>query len=362
MVDKKKACFICGTPLHVITSIIVKMQLDIDADIYIYKAFSNTDIIKKNLEKEGVFDSVCVIDREKDFGFPQSGSMIHKYLFALTGYFRIKTIVNKVFPGFELYTDVFFANDQTTDIIDRFIFCYIKKYNTNVNIHFIDDGLGSYNDYFYTPTKLDYWARRLIIGHGTHINDADVYLHSTEIYKKINPSNDRIIHKIDAIGDDTSIILKQVFDYVPDLEDEYNTIVFDTVRAEDYSQVGSEEFNKIVMDLSKDSKTIVKPHPRDDYRYLDLDYFVVEGFPFELLCLKNDFSNYTFINNYSTAVFTPKLLFDQEPKVIFAYKALDDYLLDKRCDRDKFVTIFKELYSEKSKIVVLDKKEGKDVE
>lgn len=361
MNGKKKACFICGTPLHIITSIIVKIQLSINADIYIYDAFSNTRKIKNNLEKEGIFDSVSIIDREKDFGFPQTGSMAQKYIFALSGYFNVKKIVNKVFSSFDGYTDVFFANDQTIDIFDRYIFCYIKKYNKDINIHFIDDGLGSYNEYFYIPTKLDYWARRLIIGHRTYINDSDVFLHFTEIYKKLNPNNDRIIHEIDDINDDTSGLLNRIFSYVPDLDDKYNTIVFDTVRSEDYSQDGNAEFNKIVLNLSKNKKAIVKPHPRDNYRYLDLDYFDVDGFPFELLCLKNDFSNFTFINNYSTAVFTPKLLFGQEPKVIFTYKALDNYLLDKRCDRERFVNIFKELYSDKTKIIVLDK-EGKNVD
>lgn len=351
--NKSRACFICGTPFHVITSVVLKQQLHIDADIIIYDAFSNIKKLKNNLLEKKVFEDVTVIDREEDFGFPINGNILKRYLFSFWGYFRIKTLVKKNFPDFSKYTDVFFANDQKRDVIDRYVFCYIKKYHEEIKCHFFDDGWGAYNDYFYVPTTLDYLMRRLVVRNHTHINDSDVFLYSTDLFDNINPNHKRIIHPINKIDAKTAQLLSCIFDYIPEISKDYKYIVFDTVRYEDYSEGGGELFDRLVRQLVKDEKTIVKPHPRDNIKYLDLDYFYVEGFPFELLCLKMDFSNTTFINNFSTAVFTPKLLFDQEPRVIFTFEAMGDYLVDKKVDRKRFVYCLRKLYSDEAKIVVL---------
>lgn len=353
----RKALFICGTPFHVISSIILRYQLEIEADIVIYDAFSNVKKLRDNLQREEVFDEVFITNRKKDLGLPQDGSLFRRYIYALTGYFKIEKLVKKGVPDLSCYTDVFFANDQSIDLNDRYIFCYLKKFHNNTNIHFMDDGLGAYNEYFYKPTRLDYFMRKFIIGSKSYINDSDVFLYSPRLFKLLNPSNSMTVHAIDSVDEKTNILLKDIFDYVPDLKKEYNTIVFDTVRKEDYKDNGSAQFNSLVLDLIKDEMAIVKPHPRDNVKYFDIDYFKVEGFPFELLCLKNDFSNYTFINNYSTAVFTPKLLFNQEPRIIFLYEALDEFLLDKRCDRNKFVSVFREFYDDKTKVIVYKKED-----
>jgi hypothetical protein len=133
--------------------------------------------------------------------------------------------------------------------------------------------------------------------------------------------------------------------------------ILDTVRQEDFKDDGSEKFNDVVKEMVVNSKVIVKSHPRDKYKYFDYEYFKMSSFPFEILCLYNDFSNYTFINNFSSAVFTPKLIFNQEPKLIFTYLLFSDKMNTAWGNRDLIISRFRKMYKDSSKISVLGDKE-----
>lgn len=351
MSEKRKACFICGTPFHVITSIILRYQLNIKSDIIIYDAFENAELLKKNLLNEGIFENARIISREKDYGLPQS--RVANYIYALKGYLTIKRTISNRLPEVTNYTDVFFANDQVTDTIDRLNYCYIKKYYPDIMIHFMADGLGSYHDSYYNLTRLDYIFRKYVVRGKTHILDSNIYLYRSELYYRINPNGVRKIKQIQTPDCNVIEILKKVFSYIKEDVSDYDTIVFDTVREEEFIKGGNGEYNRIVDKIVGKRKAIVKSHPREKKRYFKFDYFKTEGFPFEVLCLYNNFDKYTFINNYSNAVFTPKLLFDQEPQIIFTYKCLLEKMIDKNKDKDLLVSCFKDMYCDKDKIVLM---------
>lgn len=349
---KKKACFICGTPYHVLSSIIIRYQLNIDADIIIYDAFDNTDKLKHNLQIEHVFDKVTILNREKDCGLPHS--VLGRYLFAFAGYFSINKYVNRIIPTINSYTDVFYANDQHSDTIDRFIYCYVKKYMPNSTLHCFEDGWVSYDESYYGLTTMDYLFRKLIVRSNTHILDSEVFLYSRELFFDVNPDSKMTINSIEKPNQMTIDKLKHIFSYyILDDISAYDTIVLDTVREEVFKNDDSKRFNDIVKEIADKKKVIVKSHPRDNKRYFDYEYFKMSGFPFEILCLYNDFSNYTFINYYSSAVFTPKLLFNQEPNLIFTYPLFSQNKNRLWGDREQIITRFRKMYKDNSKIIVL---------
>ena len=53
-------------------------------------------------------------------------------------------------------------------------------------------------------------------------------------------------------------------------------------------------------------------------------------------------------------MFTPKLIFDQEPRLVFTYKVLSSYLYNYKYDENLIVERFKKLYRDDSQIVVLE--------
>lgn len=354
MESKRKACFICGTPFHVFTSIILKYQLDIESDIIIYDAFPNTKELQNNLEKEKIFGSVKVLDKDKEYGLPKPLSL--RYIYSLFGYFRIKKIVSKVLPELKDYSDVFFANAQVVDVIDRFNYCFLKKYYPNINLYIIDEGWQCYDEKFYQLTRLDYIFRKFVVRANTHVLDMGVYIYNPDLYNMVN--RDKKLNILPIIKPKHQVLekLKSVFSYVV-LDDlsQFDMIIFDTVREEEFTKVGSGKFDQIIKNLVGDKKVIVKPHPRDKTRYFNYDYFKTDGFPFEILCLFNNFDDYVFLNNNSSAVFSPKIVFDQEPKIIFAYKAVEKYMQDVNgIDRDYFVSCIRKLYRDPSKVIILD--------
>jgi len=360
MEKRHRALFLCGTPFHVISSIILKYQLDLDADIVINDAFSNIDQLKKNLENEKIFKNIRIIDRKRDFNFPLGGNAINRYLYALTGYFRIKNLVTRVFSNLDEYSDVFFANDQNVDIVERYVYCYLKNYLPRVKLHYMEDGLGSYHEDYYKLTKLDYLLRKVVVRGQSYVVDMNIFLYSPKLYRMINPSGAKKIECIEKPVGEVIETIKKVFSYII-IEDvsSYEMIIFDTVREETFSSQGNTKFDFLVKKIVSNKKTIVKSHPREKKKYFDYKYFQTEGFPFEVLCLYNDFSACTFVNNYSNAVFTPKILFDQEPHIVFTYKALKEWMKDKGNSEDLMISKFIELYKDKSKIEVIDYYERK---
>ena len=354
MNSKRKACFICGTPFHVFTSVILRYQLNIEADIIIYDAFPNIKELKRNLENEKIFGNVKVLDKDKEYGLPKPLAL--RYIYSLFGYFRIKKIVSKVLPELKDYTDVFFANAQVVDVIDRFNYCFLKKYYPKINLYIIDEGWQCYDEKFYQLTKLDYLFRKYVVRANTHVLDMGVYIYNLDLYNMVNPNKKLNIMPITKPKQEVIDKLKNVFSYVvfDDLS-KYDMIVFDTIREEELTKTGSIKFDQIIKKQVGDKKVIVKPHPRAKTRYLDYDYFQTDGFPFEILCLYNKFDDFVFLNNNSSAVFSPKIVFDQEPTIIFAYKPLEKYLQDVNgIDRDFFVSCIRKLYRDSSKVIVLD--------
>ncbi len=354
--DIKRALFICGTPFHIITSVFLKYQYNMEADMIIYDEFPNTDILKKNICEYAGFDDVKIMSHEKDFGMPRNKLLI--YLFTFLGYFRIKKYVSSVLPQITAYSDVFFANAQSVDIVDRFIFCYLKKYHPSIRLHYMEEGWECYDEKFYELTKLDYIFRKYIVRGNTHFFGMTIHSYSLDLYESINPNKKMEVLQINKYDQRVTETLKKIFSYIH-IEDlsSYDYIVFDTVRKEEFVNDGSKKFNSIVNEVlrNKDkNRVIVKPHPRDKKIYFDYKYFKTYGFPFEILCLYYNFENFTFINNFSSAVFMPKLLFDQEPTLVFSYKLLETNMNHVEGDKSLIIEMFRKLYRDSTKIVVLE--------
>ncbi len=349
----RRALFICGTPFHVISSIILQHQLGIEADIIIYDAFANIDKLTASLKSESIFGNIRVLNKEKEYRLPKS--LISRYIYAFLGYFRIKRMVSRVMPEIKEYSDVYFANAQVVDVIDRYNYCYLKKYYPEINLHFVEEGWDCYDEKFYELTTLDYIFRKFVVRGKTHVLDATLHTYSLDLYKWMNPQTKRTVVQIQKPDSVVFEKLRRVFSYYSNYDlSSYDVVLFDTVRDEVFTKEGSEKFNKIVQKLVENKKVIVKSHPRETERYFDYDYFETEGFPFEILCLFNNFDDFVFINNGSSAVFNPKLVFEQEPKLIFTYRVLSKNMKNSLADYDSIIDNFKKLYRDDSKIVVLD--------
>ena len=70
----------------------------------------------------------------------------------------------------------------------------------------------------------------------------------------------------------------------------------------------------------------------------------------EVLCIHQDFTDKILITFFSTAVFTPKMLYGQEPTIILMYKAFGSTVnINHKDDLCKSIV---STYNDKSKVIV----------
>ena len=94
---------------------------------------------------------------------------------------------------------------------------------------------------------------------------------------------------------------------------------------------------------------IIKKHPRDTTpNQNEYTYYKYNGLPFESICMNSNISSKLIVVVRSTAAITPKLLLDQEPRVIATYKIMGDYTEKK----DRLYRACKSLYRNPERFMI----------
>ena len=123
---------------------------------------------------------------------------------------------------------------------------------------------------------------------------------------------------------------------------------------------GVDQF-RILADLEKvaeRSDIMVRVHPRDQSGIYEEKGFSEDpntGIPWEELLLYHDFSDNILVTSFSTAVFSPKIICNQEPKVLFLKTALLEKNNQENRDMDsfdRFASGVKEMYCDPSRICI----------
>ena len=119
---------------------------------------------------------------------------------------------------------------------------------------------------------------------------------------------------------------------------------------EDIIRIGN-IYNQLAESIGHD-EVIVKKHPRSSAEdYQNIRYFESTGIPFELFCLNINMNDKILVSHSSTAVTTPKILFDQEPTVIVLTKLLDPITGEKNLFEDFFQAV-RNTYHNKNKFLI----------
>ena len=130
------------------------------------------------------------------------------------------------------------------------------------------------------------------------------------------------------------------------IEERFTTIYFEQPGIDSHRQLE-------LLSLFSTTTTVVKIHPRSAEKnyYKNYNLLADNRIPWEIYCV-NDFSleNHVFVSSYSTACFTPKMLFNIEPVVIFTY-----YLYENKSNQENIILLMKNLidsYEHKERIKV----------
>lgn len=343
-----KHLFICATPIQLINIINLKTSQfkNDEAVLYILNHSEISKVMYTQMSKNSVFTKVLLLET-KSF----NASWFQKY--TITRY--IANFCMNIYPEKLLYNivdDPLQYDIQWSSYLDRssqLFFLVHKKRNPKLKLNLFEDGLYSYG---VLSAKINVFKYKIF--HLLGIKNIMEEVWSLYVYEPslVKVTNNRLIEikQISKIANNSE--LKNLFNKIFSFEKKsldllnYKYIFFD-------APISIEELNKKQIDMmyfcikELGDNLRIKLHPRS---LLKVDKFSKNisdiKVPLEILCLNADVTHNVFISVFSTVGITPKLMFNQEPTIIFLYKILDLDKVTYFTYAIECIDIFKGLYSD----------------
>lgn len=335
--ENNKSLFICDTPYQVINSISLAKNEE-NPDIYIYNQFKSAESIAENLKKTDIFKNVILVDKYNSFN-----GVVNKFV----------TLIRIFLPLYTLkkYSRSRFKKTEYKRIYTSFFTSFtdsVKLVNPDAEIIQYEDGIGSYStkDFQVTcRTTLFKIINELLIDNRLTYNVKEFYLNRPECYDFDIKSEIKKLEQL-PFGEKT----EKVFEYKGN--DIYKNSRFVYLTQPLYQTVIGDEAvktEKIILEKIKDD-VILRVHPRqkmEEYEGYNIDDI---GNLWEIECAKQISDNSVLIGAYSTAQFTPKMLCNKEPYVIFTYKIYKSEL----AGAAEMIEKLRKMYKNSDKVIVAE--------
>ncbi len=308
--------FIGTVPFTIIEAVnfVIENNID-DADLYLVKVFKGADEVYENLKKTKIFKNVYMVE-----------DVLLTYPITLKK--CIRTIRNgalfKKSTRGRKYDRVYYNNSGW--VINSIFYTAFRRENKDLRNIFLEHGYYSYtNDYADKP-----WYLRFLIGliglkcmDGSMLDELHMFhpelmhmRHDGEIIKMppMNRNNKRLV---DA--------LNMIFGYEEAADEFLDKDIIIMEQGPQKFDFDKEAFWERVMDILDKDRTIVKAHPRQKESTLQGCGAAVSKnhtLPWEVEAFNINIESKYQITIFSGACISPKLIFDEEPTVIFLYKLL----------------------------------------
>lgn len=232
------------------------------------------------------------------------------------------------------------------------LYTKIWKTNPDIRLHFYEEGTGVYT----TPLYQDYGHIKTmykLLGYRSETDYVeDLYVYCPSLYH-----GDLRTVEIGKVSekDKAEITADQKFKLS---EYDKEIIFFDNpMNKPEYK--GVEQF-PILADIEKvaeKANIMVRVHPRTQSGIYEEKGYLEDAntkIPWEELLLYHNFTDKILVTSFSTAVFSPKIICDQEPRIIFLKRELleNGNSGDKLDSFDRFAEGVKEMYRDSSRICI----------
>lgn len=318
----RDTCYFCGTPFHFFSILALAMERKETADLYIYLQFSKASEFAERINKLNIFSNIKVIDtleiRSKYLSARGGGLKNHVQI--ANTYLHVDDIAEKIMLPNVRYKNIFVFSRH---ILPRLVrFSYIRR-KWEFELCYFDDGVSSYyKNGVVRSRKTDIFLRKLLFGRKAVDENNKLYLLAPEIYKQLNADTDYRIERIDRFWE-TEIgrnILNDVFNTSSETIIKEKLIILDLPKDEVLNPSDIESIEKIYRSFVEKvglDDAIIKKHPRSTDKNLEgIQYFKDTGVPFEIYCMNMNMDEKVLVGYFSTALVMPKVLFNQEPRVI----------------------------------------------
>ncbi len=324
-------------------------------DVFIIDHFEKYEEIASKLKNETVFDNVSTCKVKYIITANTRNKIIRKikrtYYFA-----NWKKIVKKAMNLSNSYDNVFVA---TADEIRTFAVCKLRKNNPNIHSYYLEDGTIDYLNNPHPKNKKSFlWNIFLRVIGLERVNELiqDSYVLKPELISNAEYN----LHQIPTISSkedkELVLLLNRVFNYTP-IDIKEPLIHLQAKLSPHESNISISKLMHKLQDIYGEDKILTKLHPRIPLdMYNDMHCFPASNTSmWESIVLNNDYSDKTLIAHCSTALLTPKTIFNQEPTLIFLYKLYPHTALSSESRiqaMDNLVCRLASVYSDPSKVFV----------
>ena len=352
--------FFCDSPFEVFTSVHMRIHDGIESDMYILDSFRDAQNIVQKLRQTSVFRKTILINSDHLYKKEKSlkKRSIKRSVGTFLTYFRVDSIVSNYLDKDTKYKTMFFTCNQLSFRLARFY--YIKKdYDTEFVL--FDEGAGSYDGHFEKVKFTDRLIRTILFGEKADNRNLKLYLYQPELYFDYIDNKYRL-YKIPAVDEMDVANIETYKDLFGDISgsNRRKCIFFDSLREEicfsEYALNKLADWFELIESIIGEKNLYIKSHPRAYGRYPHKCEEYSTNSPMEVNYMSMDLDKMCLVSLLSTAVTTPKMIYDKEPYVVLLCNV--DHNVYK--PREKLLGFYKKikgLYKDPSRFMIPENEE-----
>lgn len=338
---KNDSLFIAFTPYHILQCIRLARSLDshAKADLYVVNLFKNANTLVERLQASGIFRHVILFEEYKVY--PPVIQKLMTLLWIMFPRATMEKYAHQHVPE-QCYSRVYISGYFS--LMDS-----VKLTQSQAEFVEYEDGL---RNYCYDDTEarartgLFNLINKLFLNNRLSYDITTVYLNQKEAHTGTQFTAVLDIPKATEPKQENDI-LKTVFEYCENTVYREHKFVYLTQPLSETTLTKAQlETEKDILSVL-DKGTVVRVHPRqsaEDYQNFFLD---TANNLWELECQDKITDEHVLISAFSTALFTPKMLCDKEPTVIFTYKLYGSSL-----DFTNLTDMLRRMYRHPERVIV----------
>lgn len=320
----KEACFACTTPYQVMGAISITINKQLDADLYIFGMFPNYQVVAEKLRNYNYFSNVYAVDCSK-IGTPSRVEGFRQMLFA-------ESTVSFYLPKEVAYHTYYSSSRALPKTILQQV---LLRRNPHMNRVIYEDGMGTYakDSHPLNPTKLKSAAEKLLGWNLDNPKNTSMMAYVPQLVEVPEYLKGHTVEQMPRLKFDEDItnMLEDIFSVNQTEHIKKKYIIFDTLRP-DTANLNNKDLEildecyDIISHFVGRSKVIIKTHPRSRISSnSNIEIYRNQEIPMEILYVAMpDLDQKVLVSFASSAIFTPKILFDKEPLIISLHRILHE--------------------------------------
>lgn len=327
--DNKKVLCLAETNYQIINCLNIACHAkNARFDLYVNELYKNSRQMVERIKSLAVFDRV------------QMYNVNFNKVLKVFRFIFLKNYIFKIFETFD-YDVVLFASREFNA---RCVVTYVKYYRPNIQLISYDEGLGTYTSLMenYTNSFEKLAIRLFYNDEANFITDKLLYEPNAYSGKAKGIS----LYRMPEVDQNVISKINYLFNYRGEMTIESKYIYFDQYF-DDHNEI---TINVIkLLNKKTNNEIVIKKHPQTpDGIFSEGIVYQYPGVPYEIIAANDkNIEDKVLITSYSTAVWTPMLLFKKYPKIILLYPVF-------KVDRvNNVINDFVKLYK-KNKVIIVN--------